>query len=491
MQILQNYLAAPLIVYTGKFTGRSPKDRYFVKTADNENVIEWGLRTRPVSESTFDDIYKKLNVYLAQKTNFDFKGNVISDQQFAFSIILTTEEKWYTQFAKNIFRNDNFSSFRGEIQILHAPSFLLSEKYEDIDNSNFVLIHPEKKIILIGGTGYAGEIKKSVFSLLNIDLINHSILPMHCSANFDSNKGTTLYFGLSGTGKTTLSSDSTKKLIGDDEHGWSPSGIFNVEGGCYAKVVGLEEKKEPVIYKATHAPGSIIENVVLDSKGNIDFNDTTITENTRSCYSLDEVDNVYAKEYAPHPSTIIMLTCDAFGVLPPVSKLTIEQTVFHFVSGYTTKIPGTESGIKVPVATFSPCFGGPFMPRFILDYANLLEKRIAEHQSQCWLINTGWWGGGPYDEGKRINLSITREILNKCIADSFASDTFVQSEFFNLSFPSFLDDEKTISLDPANKWENKENYKKTAVHLSNLFKENFYKLNMENNSSIKKGCIFY
>ena len=491
MKILQNYSTAPLIVYTGKFTGRSPKDRYFVRTLDNENVIEWGLRTRPVSESTFDDIYKKLNLYLAQKINFDFKGNVISDQLFAFSIILTTEEKWYIQFAKNIFRNDNFSSFRGEIEILHAPSFLLSEKYEDIDNSNFVLIHPEKKIILIGGTGYAGEIKKSVFSLLNIDLINHSILPMHCSANFDANKGTTLYFGLSGTGKTTLSSDSTKKLIGDDEHGWSPSGIFNVEGGCYAKVEGLEEKKEPVIYKATHAPGSIIENVALDSKGNIDFNNTTITENTRSCYSLNEIVNVFKEEYAPHPSTIIMLTCDAFGVLPPVSKLSLEQALFHFVSGYTTKIPGTESGIKAPVATFSPCFGGPFMPRFITDYANLLEKRIAKHQSQCWLINTGWWGGGPYDGGKRINLSITREILNKCIADTFMSDTFTQSEFFNLSFPSFLDDKKKISLNPANKWENKENYKKTAVHLSNLFKENFNKLNMESNSSIQNGCIFY
>ena len=489
MQIFHNDSSAPLIVYTGKFTGRSPKDRYFVKTADNENVIEWGVRNRPVSESMFDDIYKKLNAYLAQKTNFDFKGNVISDQQFAFSITLTTEEKWYTQFAKNIFRNDNFSSFRGEMKILHAPYFLLAEKYEGIDNSNFILIHPKKKIILIGGTGYAGEIKKSVFTLLNIDLINHDILPMHCSANFDSNRGTTLYFGLSGTGKTTLSSDSTKKLIGDDEHGWSPSGIFNIEGGCYAKVVGLEKNIDAVIYKATHAPSSIIENVVLDSKGNINFNDTSITENTRSCYSLVEVDNVYAKEYAPHATNIIMLTCDAFGVLPPVSKLSVEQALFHFVSGYTSKIPGTETNIKVPFATFSPCFGGPFMPRFILDYANLLEKRIAEHQPQCWLINTGWWGG-PYGKGERIDLSITREMLNKCITDSFTSDTFVQSEYFNLSFPSFLDDEKTISLDPSDKWENKEDYKKTTVSLSNLFKENFYKLNMENNSSIKKGCIF-
>jgi phosphoenolpyruvate carboxykinase (ATP) len=490
MKILRNLPSQSLIVNTGEFTGRSPKDRYFVQTNKNKKIIDWSKRNKLVSEKTFNILHLQLQAYLIENINFEFKGNVISDSQNSYGINLLTEEKWYTQFAKNIFRNDNFSSFRGEIQILHAPSFLLSEKFEDIDNSNFVLIHPEKKIILIGGTGYAGEIKKSVFSLLNIDLINHDILPMHCSANFDSNKRTTLYFGLSGTGKTTLSSDSTKKLIGDDEHGWSPSGIFNVEGGCYAKVVGLDEKKEPVIYKATHAPSSIIENVVLDSKGNIDFNDTSITENTRSCYSLDEVDNVYAKECAPHATNIIMLTCDAFGVLPPVSKLSVEQAVFHFVSGYTAKIPGTETNIKVPRATFSPCFGGPFMPRFILDYANFFEKRIVEHQSQCWLINTGWWGG-PYGEGQRIDISITREILDKCINDFFTSDTFVQNEYFNLSFPSFLDDEKTISLNPANKWKNKEKYKKTALYLSDLFRENFYKLNMENNSLINKGCIFY
>ena len=314
---------------------------------------------------------------------------------------------------------------------------------------------------------FFGEYILIAFSLLNIDLINLDILPLHCSANFDSNRGTTLYFGLSGTGKTTLSSDSTKKLIGDDEHGWSPSGIFNVEGGCYAKIVGLEEKKEAVIYKATHAPSSIIENVVLDSKGNINFNDTSITENTRSCYSLVEVDNVYAKEYAPHATNIIMLTCDAFGVLPPVSKLSVEQALFHFVSGYTSKIPGTETNIKVPFATFSPCFGGPFMPRFILDYANLLEKRIAEHQSQCWLINTGW-SGGVYGVGKRISLKYTRAMINAVLNGDLGlynyNDYHIHS-VFGVAQPRSCPGVPKEVLSPRTTWNNDKEYYKTAFKL--------------------------
>ena len=233
---------------------------------------------------------------------------------------------------------------------------------------------------------------------------------MHCSANFDKDDGTTIYFGLSGTGKTTLSSDASKELIGDDEHGWTPHGIFNLEGGCYAKVFGLNQKKEPEIYQATHSPNAIIENVIMDSFGNMDFEDKSITENTRSCYSLSCIDNVFSQESAPSPSTIIMLSCDAFGVLPPVSKLTIEQTIFHFVSGYTAKIPGTEEEIQEPQATFSSCFGAPFMPRHTMDYANLLHERIVKHQPRCWLINTGWWGG-PYGIGERINLGTTRSIL--------------------------------------------------------------------------------
>ena len=398
---------------------------------------------------------------------------MISDSQNSYGIEFLTEEKWYTQFAKNIFRNDRFSSYKQTIKIYHAPSFVLKNDNNDINNPNFVIIHPDKNLILIGGTGYAGEIKKSVFSLLNISLLDQDILPMHCSANFDLKNGTTLYFGLSGTGKTTLSSDSSKKLIGDDEHGWSSSGIFNIEGGCYAKVIGLEKKKEPIIYKATHHPSSIIENVVMkDNK--IDFNNSLITENARSCYSLDAIDNTYSNELAPHPSTIIMLTCDAFGVLPPVSKLSTEQAIFHFISGYTAKIPGTESDIIKPIATFSPCFGGPFMPRYIIDYANLFRKLLKENSSQCWLINTGWWGGG-YGIGERIDLIITRSILNNCITNSFDSNKLIQSKYFDLQFPSFLEKEMKTSLNPMSKWKDKLAYEDVARNLNNLFKDNYAK----------------
>tara|TARA_B110000438_G_scaffold269708_1_gene286286 strand:+ start:1263 stop:2699 length:1437 start_codon:yes stop_codon:yes gene_type:complete len=474
MPIIREEILKPLIVQTGKFTGRSPKDRYFVKTNQNKDEIDWGARNQSVSEKTFDKVFQKIQEHLIQEINYYFEGNVISDSANSYRVNLLTEERWYTQFAKNIFRNDSFSNVDETIKIYHAPSFNLKKEYDGLNHSNFIILHSDKKIILIGGTGYAGEIKKSVFSLLNIILLNQDILPMHCSANYDQQNGTTLYFGLSGTGKTTLSSDSTKELIGDDEHGWSTKGIFNVEGGCYAKVVGLDKNKEPEIFKSTMHPTTIIENVVLDDKNNINFNDTSITENTRSCYSLDIIDNIYQEPLAPHPKNIIMLSCDAFGVLPPVSKLTIDQAVLQFISGYTAKIPGTESDILEPIATFSPCFGGPFMPRFIRDYADLFRERLEKFNSQCWFINTGWWGG-PYGVGKRIDLSITRAILKNCIKNSFDSNNFIQSEYFDLYSPTFLEEEKTTSLNPIDKWENKAAYEEAANNLNNLFKENYSK----------------
>ena len=466
----------PLIVQTGKFTGRSPQDRYFVKTEKNKNTIDWGKRNTAISEKTFEILNIQLEAYLTQHINFEYVGNVISDEQQSYKISFLTEEKWYTQFAKNIFREDKFEIFLDKIKILHAPNFIPKE-YDDLLNNNFVIIHPEKKIILIAGTGYAGEIKKSVFSLLNIDLINKNIFPMHCSANYDEKNGTTLYFGLSGTGKTTLSSDSSKRLIGDDEHGWSKKGIFNIEGGCYAKVIGLDKNKEPEIFKSTMHPSTIIENVVMNHENDINFNDSSVTQNTRSCYSLETVDNVYKKLCAPHPNNIIMLSCDAFGVLPPVSKLTIDQAVYQFIAGYTAKIPGTELDIKEPIATFSPCFGGPFMPRFIKDYAKLFRKRLEKFNSNCWLINTGWWGG-VYGVGSRIDLHITRQILHHCINNSFDDKSFGTSEVLDLTFPKYIYDNKVIKLDPLEKWQNKEEYKSTVRKLNQLFKSNIESLDI-------------
>ena len=477
MPIIRDQKLEPLIVHTGKFTGRSPEDRYFVKTKENENIINWNLRNQSISEKIFEDVYEGIQEYLFKKINFAFKGNVIADSNNFYAVELLTDEQWYTQFAKNIFRNDNFSNYAETIKIYHAPSFYLKQKLKEIKNSNFVILHPEKKIILIGGTGYSGEIKKSVFSLLNILLVDKNILPMHCSANYSEENGTTIYFGLSGTGKTTLSSDSSKKLIGDDEHGWTADGIFNIEGGCYAKINGLEKNKEPDIYNATQHPTSIVENVILDSNNCIDFNNISITENTRSCYALDIVKNVYQNELAPHPSSILMLTCDAFGVLPPVSKLSAEQAIFHFISGYTAKIPGTESNIKKPIATFSPCFGGPFMPRYISEYANLFRERINEFDSQCWLINTGWWGGA-YGVGRRIDLNITRKILTKCISNSFDPSRFKKSNFFDLNFPTFLEDKMITSLNPLDKWKDKDMYRNVANNLNKLFQENYSKLSI-------------
>lgn len=489
-KIIRNIPNSPLVVQTGKFTGRSPKDRYIVRSKQSEDFVEWGERNTEISLDQFNVLHQQIKTYFESKKTFLFEGNVIADHRYTYKINFETEESWYINFASNIFRQDNVLTNVNNINIFHAPFFQANIKDSELKNTNFVILNIDEKIILIGGTGYAGEIKKSVFSLLNYHLINDDVLPMHCSANFDSKNGTSIYFGLSGTGKTTLSSDSSKKLIGDDEHGWSDQGIFNVEGGCYAKVVGLNAIKEPEIFKASNSPNAIIENVVVDSDGNIDFDNTSITENTRSCYSLNAMDNVFLEENAPHPSNIIMLTCDAFGVLPPVSKLSIEQAIFHFVSGYTAKIAGTEAGVREPKATFSSCFGAPFMPRFIMDYAYLLEKRISQHQSRCWLINTGWWGG-PYGTGSRIDLQTTRLILQKCINDSFDHNSFEKSKYYNLSFPTHLDSQKKITLNPVNKWVNEDTYRVASNKLLQLFKSNFINLNLGKNIILKKGSIYY
>jgi len=489
-KIIRNVPNHPMVVQTGKFTGRSPRDRYMVKQDPSKKYVEWGERNKEISHEHYVLLRDKILNYLQSKTKFTFKGNVISEKKYSYKINLETEEKWYTKFAANMFRQDNFSTSLNEITILHAPFFHADPGLHGVENSNFVIINFEDNIILIGGTGYAGEIKKSVFTLLNYHLIDNDILPMHCSANFDKENGTTIFFGLSGTGKTTLSSDASKELIGDDEHGWTPHNVFNLEGGCYAKVIGLDQKKEPEIYQATHSPDAIIENVIIDSNGSIDFEDKSITENTRSCYPLSSIDNVFSQEKsAPSPTTIIMLTCDAFGVLPPVSKLTIEQAIFHFVSGYTAKIAGTEAEIQEPQATFSACFGAPFMPRHIMDYANLLLERIEKHRPRCWLINTGWWGGA-YGSGKRIDLTTTRSILKKSISDSFEENCFVKSKYYNLSFPSHLDFEKNISLNPAEQWSDQTEYEKASKNLLLLFKNNLDKMNLPKNAVIEKGSIF-
>ena len=468
---MRTIIEKPLVVRTGKFTGRSPQDRYFVKTEKNKNIIDWGKRNIEISEKTFEILHTQLEAYLTQQINFEYIGNVISDFKQSYEVSILTEKKWYTQFAKNIFRKDNFEIFLDKIKILHAPNFI-SKQFDDLKHNNFVIIHLEKKIILIAGTGYAGEIKKSVFSLLNVDLFNKNIFSMHCSANYDEKNSTTLYFGLSGTGKTTLSSDSSKQLIGDDEHGWSKKGIFNIEGGCYAKVAGLDQNTEPEIFKSTMHPSTVIENVVFDNDNNINFNDTSITENTRSCYSLDTIDNVYQEAIAPHPKNIIMLSCDAFGVLPPIARLSTAQAIYHFLSGFTSKVAGTENGINEPQPTFSTCFGAPFMPRRPEVYGNLLRQKIADNQAQCWLVNTGWTGG-EYGTGSRMPIQATRALLSAALDGSLGSVNYRVDKFFGFEVPESVNGVPDKLLNPRDTWENKEAYDDQVHKLITMFNKNF------------------
>ena len=488
MIVIRNIPNTPLVVHTGQFTGRSPKDRYFVEQEKTRDKIQWGNTNKQRSFHHYQLLFKEIKKQLNKDRSYHFKGNVCADSKYNYGISLQTKIEWYVKFASNMFRQDRFTDTLGNIKILHDPHFHAQPHLHGIDAPSFIILNLEEFIILIGGTGYAGEIKKAVFSFLNYHLPEQGVLSMHCSANYDKQYGTTIFFGLSGTGKTTLSSESTKTLIGDDEHGWTSNGIFNIEGGCYAKVIGLDKEQEPEIFQATHSSQAIIENVMFDEKGNINFKDDSITKNIRSCYSLSAIKNASDTSIAPHPSTVIMLTCDAFGVLPPVSKLSIEQTIFHFISGYTAKIPGTETDVDKPMATFSACFGAPFMPRAIHDYASLLQKLLTIHQPQCWLINTGWWGGS-YGVGKRMDLYLTRTILNACITHTFNDDQLKNSKYFNLSFITCLDTKKSISLDPEEQWQDKSAYQKTAKHLVELFSQNLLQLKISSTSLIKRGHI--
>ena len=426
---------------------------------------------------------------MIQEINYYFEGNVISDSANSYRVNLLTEERWYTQFAKNIFRNDSFSNVDETIKIYHAPSFNLKKEYDGLNHSNFIILHSDKKIILIGGTGYAGEIKKSVFSLLNIILLNQDILPMHCSANYDQQNGTTLYFGLSGTGKTTLSSDSTKELIGDDEHGWTNENtVFNFEGGCYAKAIDLSKEKEPEIYQAIKK-GAILENIVMDEQGVIDFSDTSITPNTRVSYPIEHIENIQQPSTGENPQNIFFLTADAFGVLPPISKLTPSQAAYHFISGYTAKVAGTEAGVTEPVPSFSACFGAPFMPLHPTRYAEMLSKKMKEAGVNVWLVNTGW-SGGQYGVGKRMALKYTRAMITAVLNGELGNYTYQDYHIhsvFGVAQPRSCPGVPSSVLSPRTTWDDDEAYYKTAFKLSNAFRENFQQFEEFANEEIRRG----
>jgi len=466
-----------VIVNTGIYTGRSPNDRFIVKNKSSENIIDWGDVNLPLSEKSFDVLEAAVKKEMKSQELFIFDGFAGADKRYQLPLRVVTMKSWQGHFSHNMFirpTEKELENFKPEFTILNASSTEI-ENWDELglNSKVFIVLNLEKKMAIIGGTEYGGEIKKSIFSALNFYLPLEGVMPMHCSANIGKNEDSALFFGLSGTGKTTLSTDPNRRLIGDDEHGWSDNGIFNFEGGCYAKTINLDPSKEPDIFNAIK-PGALLENVITDEHGVVDYNDGSITENTRVSYPINYINNIEPTEQGGHPENVIFLTCDAFGVLPPVSKLTPEMAMYHFLSGYTAKVAGTERGITEPVATFSTCFGAPFMPQYPTTYAELLGEKLKKHNAQAWLVNTGW-SGGAYGTGERIDLPITRRMLTAILDGELNNVEFTPDLNFKILVPDNVPEVDSNILNPRNTWADKDAYDSKAKELITLFKNNFVK----------------
>ncbi|TNE70681.1 phosphoenolpyruvate carboxykinase (ATP) [bacterium] len=475
-----------LRVLTGKFTGRSPKDKFVVEEPSVMEHIDWGSVNQPISNEVFDNLHKKMLKHLDGKKLYVVDANCGADDEYSLPIRVVSEAAYHALFARNMFIVPSESAIENhspQFTVLAAPSFNADPKVDGTRTETFILCSFEKKLILIGGTLYSGEVKKGIFSVMNYLLPFKGVMPMHCSANVDDHGNSAVYFGLSGTGKTTLSADPSKTLIGDDEHGWSDNGIFNFEGGCYAKTINLSQEGEPLIYATTQRPGTILENVPLDEKRRPIFDSAELTENTRCSYPLDFIPNASETGVAGHPKNIVFLTSDAYGVLPPISKLTPEQAMYHFISGYTAKVAGTERGVTEPTPTFSACFGAPFMPLHPNVYAELLAKKIVEHGSNVWLVNTGWTGG-PYGVGTRMKLKYTRRMLEVALEGGLNQVAFETENFFGLSIPKSVDGVPSELLNPRNTWNDKNAYDEKARQLAGMFKENFKKFSAQVSESV-------
>ena len=475
---------------TGKYTGRSPKDKYMVEEDISKDKIDWGPVNQPISSEIFDSLYKKVIDYLKTKEElFVFKGFAGADKQSRLSLQVINEYAWHNLFAHQLFIRpsaEELTMHEADFTIVSAPTFKADPAVDGTSSETFIMVSMEKRIILIGGTEYAGEMKKSIFSIMNYLLPEQGILPMHCSANVGEKGDVALFFGLSGTGKTTLSADADRKLIGDDEHGWSDNGVFNIEGGCYAKAINLTHENEPQIYDAIRF-GSVLENVVLDSETRIaDYNDISLTENTRAAYPLQAIDNIVDPSVAGHPKTIIFLTADAFGVLPPISKLTKEQAMYHFLSGFTSKLAGTERGITSPQAAFSTCYGSPFLPLPATVYAEMLGKKIDEHNSQVFLVNTGWTGG-EYGVGSRMKLSYTRAMVRAALEGKLDDVETNKGSVFGLEIPTEIPGVPTNVLNPRDAWADTDAYDKKAKELADQFHANFKKFGSVSEDISSKG----
>lgn len=466
-----------VVVYTGKYTGRSPKDKFIVNTGSVQKKINWGNVNIPFDQSKYEKIYSKVINYVSDLPDiFIFDGVAGADKKFCLPVRVLSEYAYQTLFAGNLLREIRKSEtdkFKPQLTIISVPNFLADPANDGTNSEAFIILNLDKMIVLIGGTKYSGEIKKSIFSVLNYLLPLRGVLSMHCSANVGAKGDSVLFFGLSGTGKTTLSADPGRFLVGDDEHGWSDRGIFNFEGGCYAKCINLKKESEPQIWQAIKK-GALLENVVLKKGGDFDFNDGSLTENTRAAYPLHFIKKISSKGIAGHPEKIIFLTTDAFGVLPPIAKLNDKAAVYHFLSGYTSKVAGTERDIKEPKVTFSECFGAPFMPLSPVQYAKLFKNFIKKYKSEVYLVNTGWQGG-PYGAGERIKIKDTRAIIDAILKNGISKAKYRKDKIFNLDVPISVSGINGAILNPRDSWPDKEAYDKKAIELACLFEKNFKK----------------
>ncbi len=482
-----------LAVSTGEFTGRSPLDRFIVKDEITENKIWWGDINIPYEPEKFDQLYNKVIEYLNSRELFVRDCYACADPDYRMNIRVINEYSWSNQFVYNMFlrpEEEDLMDFEPEWTVINAPGFKADAEIDGTRQHNFAILNFSRKIALVGGTGYTGEIKKGIFSALNFILpVFKDTLPMHCSANVGQDGDTAIFFGLSGTGKTTLSTDPLRKLIGDDEHGWtSRNTVFNFEGGCYAKVINLSPENEPDIYGAIKK-GAILENVVMDVDGVVDYTDSSITQNTRVSYPIHHIENIFDSAIATSPKNIFFLTADAFGVLPPISKLTPSQAAYHFISGYTAKVAGTEEGVVEPIPSFSACFGAPFMPLHPTKYAEMLSKKMVASGANVWLINTGWTGG-PYGVGKRVPLKYTRAMIHAALSGKlglYTYDTYHIHSVFGVAQPRKCPGVPTSILSPRATWNDDEAYYKTAFKLTNAFRENFKKYEAYANEEIRRG----
>ena len=472
----------PYVAFTGKHTARSANDKFIVREVSTEGNVWWGQYNRPMSGEKFEELYTRLLGYLQGRDLFVQDVYAGADENYRLPVRIVTELAWHSMFVRNMFilpeSLEEYKRFVPEFTIVSIPEFKSDPRVDNTNSETFIALSFEKKLAIIGNSAYAGEIKKSVFTILNYLLPLEGVLSMHCSANVNPNDedDAALFFGLSGTGKTTLSADPTRRLIGDDEHGWSDDGIFNFEGGCYAKVIGLSESAEPEIHATTHMYGTILENVTYDPVTRlIDLDDETVTENTRASYPLDFISNTVPEKKTGHPKNIIMLTCDASGVMPPIARLTPDQSLYQFISGYTAKVGGTEVGLRdEPEITFSACFGAPFMVHHPAKYAELLRKKIERYGATCWLVNTGWVGG-PYGVGKRISIRHTRNLLNAALTGALKNVDYYKDPVFGFDVPKSCPDVPLEVLEPWLSWPSRKEYDKRYKDLAMRFIQNFAK----------------